>query len=517
MSQNNSHKQILKSTGIIGGTQIIAIAVGMVRTKVLALLLGPTGVGTAGLYQTVVDTIRIATGLGIPFSSVREIAQAVASGNHRKFSVSVKVVTQWLWITGLLGTVLALAFCVPISRYTFGDEKHAVGIAVLSITILTASASAGQLAVLQGVRRIGDMAKANIIGVFTSTIVALPVYWWLGINGIVPAMLLTAFLTLGISWYYARNVNVAPVRMHFKRIYRRGTSMVKLGLFTVFTNVINLLVLYLVRAFVVKQEGLEALGQFVAAWTISSLYLSAILNSMGTDYYPRLSTVQHDDRVMNKLVNEQMEIALLVACPVITAMVAFISIIVQLFYSKAFVTAGYVLSWQLLGDFFKVLAWPIGYTFIAKAKGRVYGLTDVFWSVVYLLIVYLGWKTFGLEITGIAFTASFFLYLLLVFWVAKRSFGFRLSRGVVRAIIFYLPLLIGAFLCSRYLSRPYNLVAGVVFSGLAGAFSFWQLSRLIDFKGIIQKFTRKKNALPLADVENSGNVTQATDATDSRG
>ena len=67
---DTSYEQALKSTGIVGGTQFLTILITVVKTKIVALLLGPAGVGVLGLLQGIVDMIRNATGLGIHFSAV---------------------------------------------------------------------------------------------------------------------------------------------------------------------------------------------------------------------------------------------------------------------------------------------------------------------------------------------------------------------------------------------------------------------------------------------------------------
>ena len=74
MSEQDSKKQILKSTGILGFAQIFIILIGIIRVKVLAVLLGATGVGIAGLFQTTIDLLKSATGFGLGFSAVRDIA-----------------------------------------------------------------------------------------------------------------------------------------------------------------------------------------------------------------------------------------------------------------------------------------------------------------------------------------------------------------------------------------------------------------------------------------------------------
>src|SRR4051794_41474864 len=76
--------QILASTALIAGSSIINIAFSVVRTKVVAVLLGPSGVGLMGLYSSIADLVqRIAT-MGIQGSGVRPITEAARSGGTDK-------------------------------------------------------------------------------------------------------------------------------------------------------------------------------------------------------------------------------------------------------------------------------------------------------------------------------------------------------------------------------------------------------------------------------------------------
>ena len=50
-----SYRRILKSSSIIGGSSVINILIGLLRTKVLAILIGPSGVGLVSLYTSLGD------------------------------------------------------------------------------------------------------------------------------------------------------------------------------------------------------------------------------------------------------------------------------------------------------------------------------------------------------------------------------------------------------------------------------------------------------------------------------
>src|SRR5438132_8562 len=67
-----SHVEALKSTSIIGGSTVIVMLIRMLRTKVLAILLGPGGIGLEAIYDSVISLSRTAVDLGISSSGVRQ-------------------------------------------------------------------------------------------------------------------------------------------------------------------------------------------------------------------------------------------------------------------------------------------------------------------------------------------------------------------------------------------------------------------------------------------------------------
>lgn len=420
MSEQDSKKKILKATGVLGSAQLLIIFIGMIRVKVLAILLGPVGVGIAGLFQATIDLLKAATGFGIGFSAVRDIAAASASQDENKIASTILVMRRWTWATGLSGMLLMIIFCKQLSQIAFGNETYATSIAILSATLLLTAVSSGQLALLQGLRMIGSMAKANVLGALIGLIGAVCIYYFWGVEGIVPAILLTYILALLISWLYSRKVKINSVQLSTAETFQKGKSMAALGFFMVITGLASTATMYLVRSFVVQQGGMASVGHFVAAWSISSMYISAVFGAMSADYFPRLSGVQDDPVAINKMVNEQTEIAVLLAAPIIICMISFVQLVIRIFYSADFLPTMSILDWQLMGDFFKVLAWPIGFILLAKGKGKHYIFTEIAWNVLYCTAVYIGWKYFKIEITGIAFLLAYIVYIFLLFVVTRQ-------------------------------------------------------------------------------------------------
>jgi PST family polysaccharide transporter len=492
MSDQQSKKQILKSTGILGTVQVITILVGMIRIKVLAVLLGPVGVGIAGIYQTIILIISSATGLGLNFSGVRDIATAVTSGDEARIARTALTLRRWTWVTGLLGMIATLVFCKLLSRLSFGNENYAFGIAVLSVALLLSSITGGKNALLKGMRKIVVVAKANIIAAIVGLIGTVVIYYFWALKGIVPALLFTYLTGQIITWYFALKIKTPKVSLSIRESYKEGLSMAKLGFFMVITTCFNYGFMFIVRSFIMQKGGIEWVGHFVAAWTISSMYISIIFSAMGADFYPRLCGVQDDNTLATKIVNEQTEIALLLTTPIIIFMTSFIGVVIKIFYSKNFGPTAGILNWQLLGDFVKVLGYPLGYILLAKANGKLVIITELVWNILFLALIWAGWNIFGIKISGIAFLVAYIVNVSIVFIIVNRMIRFTWSSNVVYYILFFLPLLVLSFLSSTFLVIAWQkYVAGTLLTLSAVLFSIMQLKKIISFHTVLDKLKLK--------------------------
>ena len=150
----SSHAQALKSTSIIGGSTVIVMLIRILRTKVLAILLGPTGIGLEAIFDSVINLSKTAVDLGISSSGVRQIASAVGTGEETAISTTVFTLRRVCLVLGLAGAVTLFLTREWVSRVAFGTTEHSSDIGLLSIILLFGAVMGGQGALLQGMRRI---------------------------------------------------------------------------------------------------------------------------------------------------------------------------------------------------------------------------------------------------------------------------------------------------------------------------------------------------------------------------
>lgn len=493
MSQGSSYHHILRSSSIMGAAQAINYLAGLLRVKVVAVLLGPAGVGVVGLYTSATNLIGTVSGLGLQGSAVRTIAQAHGQGDAEAVARSIRVLRRLCWGTGALGWLASIALALPLSRWMFENDRHAGALAVLGgMTLLTLIGN-GQLALLQGLRRIGDIARAQVLAAVLNTVATIALYAWLGARGIVPVLLVTAGLTLLSSWWFARRVQVPPVPLDWAQTRAIARPMLGLGLAMMWSGLLTMGLDLLTRSLLSRHFGLEAAGLYQAAWSLSGLFAGFVLSAMGTDFYPRLTAVLHDRARAIATINEQTEIGLLLALPGLLVTLGFAHWIVWLLYSAKFAPAADALAWMVLGVLGRVLSWPLGYLLLARGDARRYAATEMLFAGLQALLLWLWIPRQGVVGAAYAFAASYALYLLGVRWLGGRLLGFAWGGQVRTMMATAAGLVLATLAAERWLAGPAGLAAASATS-LAGI--LWSLRVLAQRLGHGHRLVRWLQRLP---------------------
>jgi PST family polysaccharide transporter len=422
------YRSVLRSTSLIGGASAINIAIGMVRTKVVAVLIGPAGVGLVGLYTQLVALVSNVSGMGIANSGVRQVAEAVGTGDNDRVSRTVVTLRRTALVTGTVGMVATAGFCVQLSRISFGDTAHAWPIAALGITVLFSAIAAGQSCLMRGARRISDVARVTALGALSGTLLSLPCYFFLGIRGIVPALIVVSTSALATSWWFARRIPVAPVAMSWRDSWRESRALLTLGLSFMLAGLLNTGTTYFVQTFLVRSFGLGAAGIYQAAFSVSGALIGFVLGAMAADYYPRLTAVASDDAQVVREVNEQAQVAVLLATPGLAAMAVLAPVVIRLFYAPEFAPAVPILRWCILGLLGRVLSWPLGFVLLAKGSARLFLVTEALAAAVQISAVIVFTQRWGVQGAGIAFMFLYVVYTAVMLVVTERIVGASWTR-----------------------------------------------------------------------------------------
>ena len=479
-----SYGQILKSSALIGGSSVLTILIGIVRTKAVAMLLGPAGFGLMGLYGSIVDLALAIASMGIGSSGVRQIAESVSTGNEIRIARTVIVLRRTAVLLGVMGAVLVVAFSGPLSTLTFGSDQHAGAVALLGLAVFFRSVSMGQGALIQGLRRIADLARVGVWGALLGAILSIVLVYFLGERGVAPSLVAAAAMGLIISWWYSRKIKIEYPAMTRGEVRQEAASLLKLGFAFMASGILMMGAAYAVRTIVLRLDGLDAAGFYSAAWTLGGLYVGIVLQAMGADFYPRLVGVANDDQECNRLVNEQTLVSLLLAGPGVIGTVIFAPLVIAFFYSPEFVKAVEVLRWICLGIAMRTVTWPMGFIIVAKNRQLLFIVVEVAWTLVNLTLTWLFVDSFGVNGAGIAFFGSYLFHFCLIYPIVRWLTGFRLSSRNVQTAYVFTALLILVFLGSFLISSLVLMAFGTLLLILSGVYSLRVLVSLVSLSRI---------------------------------
>jgi PST family polysaccharide transporter len=474
-------RQILRTSALVGGAQVLTLLIAMVRTKLLAMLLGPAGFGLMGTFSSIVDLAASLAGMGMSRSGVRQIAEAAGSGDQARIATTVIVLRRCAVLLGVLGALVLATLALPISVLSFGDAQHAAAVALLAAAVFCKVVSECQMALLQGLRRIGEFARIGVLGALLGTVVAVPVVYHWREQGVALSLVCTCAATLVLSWWISRRVRPPPHAPPAAGAMRsEAAALLRLGMAFMASGLLMMGSAYLVRVILLRYQGLEAAGLFHAAWTLGGLYVGLVLQAMGTDFYPRLVAGAQDDTRCNRLVNEQTQVSLLLAGAGVVATLVLAPLALSLFYSRGFTAGADTLRWICLGMALRVLTWPAGYIIIAKGDQRLFILVELAWTVVNVGLSWLGVMWWGAQGAGIAFFLSYLFHAALVFPLVHRRWGFRLSRESWRILLPLGALVAASFLAFTLLPGRWADAAGIAVLALTCAVCLHGLRRLLD-------------------------------------
>ena len=493
MTSKSTYAQILKASSIMGGAAGINLLLGMVRVKFAAVLIGATGVGLSASFGALQGLIGTLAGLGMQSSAVRDIATAVGKNDEYAIGCSVLALRRICWLTGLGGMVAMMLLAPSLSQLTFGHRDYALDIASLGVVILFGNLSGGQMALIQGMRRIGDLARANIIGAVLGTVAAIGFYATLGLRGIIPTLLAVSVFQLLLSWHFAHKLPVPKAELTMRQTFAEANGMLRLGLVFMANGLMGSAVAYITIALITQYEGTQAVGLYSAAFALSGMFVNFVLSAMGADYYPRLTVAAGDKAAMHRMVNEQTEIGLLLALPGLLATLALAPWILQLFYTREFLGAVELLQWFVLGCLGRVISWPLGFVMLALGKGKWFLLTETSFNLLHVALIALGLNVLGIKGVALAFFVMYLGYIFTVYLVCRHLIDFSWSSACNRIALFGLLTLGAAFLACRTLSLWSASTIGLVLTLVVSRFC---LRGLVTRIGPEHRFIRAACKLP---------------------
>ena len=445
--KDSSYSHILKYTALFGGVQGLNILVGIVRNKLVAMILGPEGMGLVSLFNSTTKLVSDSTNFGISMSAVKNISLAYDKGDTALMAHEIRLIRSWSLVTAVLGMMVCILLSPLLDKWTFNWGNHTLHFILLSPVVALGAITGGEAAILKGLRRLRSLAVVSLYNVVLALIITIPIYYIMGESGIVPSLviiaLLQCLLTIAYSW------RLYPPRILLSAsVLCEGGSMIRLGVAFVLAGVLGSGGDFVIRSYLNNTGDLSTVGLFNAGYMMTMTCAGMVFSAMETDYFPRLSGISQLGTRLNETVNHQMEVSLLLVAPILVFFIMGLPILLPLLYSGKFLPVMGMMKATVIAMYFRALSLPMEYIALSRSDSRTYLVLELIYDVMAALFIILFYNRYGLTGTGygllLAVMANFFIVLV----YTRFKYGFVLSAAVRLYTLVQIPIGVAAVVLS---------------------------------------------------------------------
>lgn len=431
-------RSVVKAVGMLSGVQVISVLSSVVRVKLVALWLGPVGIGLVGIFQTALDMLGSLSQMGLGVSGTREVA---VSEHPPVRSRAVALVKTWGLRLTIFGLLIALLASPWLSLWSFDDVSHTGSFMLLSVGVAFTVGFTILSGIIRGTRSYASLARGTITGAIGGVIVFIPCLLIFHERGVAPAVVAAAGVTLAGMWIAARRDpalrSLPPLEHPLTRseINAGGMRLIKLGWWVTLGYAAGDLANYVLLSYINRVADVAQAGYFQAGYTLLVRYTSFIFGALAVEYFPRVSAAHRSPRRLSVFASHEVSLLMLAFVPVSAGFIAAAPIIVQVLYTEGFEVILPYLYTGTAGTVLRCWSIALSYVILAKGDGPRYLMTEAASSLVFMGAGVGFYAEWGLDGMGVAYVVSFVFDILLLWFVTRRCYGVGVNGATMRLCV----------------------------------------------------------------------------------
>lgn len=430
--------RIIKALGVFTGVQSSGMLCSVIRAKLIALWIGPAGVGLNALLTNTLEVLTQLSQAGIRVTAVRSIA---ASAEGRERAGMVAALLRWAIWLGCGGAILTLLLAPFLSLLTFGSYDRSWMFILLSVAVLASAISVGRTAALQGMGELKRLARLTVTSVLISTALAVPLFYLFRIDSIVWVVALFAVVQAVVFYSDGHSRRNARRDMSHREAFAVGMPFIRLGLILTLSNALTMVSSYVITVFLNRYASTEEVGIYQAGFAIINNYMGILVSALTVEYFPRLSANIAQRRRSEVLVSHQLMILMTLLVPGVILFLILRSQVVWILYSPDFDAVIPYLTFAVGGGVLRMVSSCMALCMLASADSRAYMATEIGSSLTGMLLAIGGYLYGGIAGMGVAYLIWYALYTIAVWLVYRLRYGMHIRRRAALLLLFGLVLI----------------------------------------------------------------------------
>lgn len=391
---------------------------GFVVTKVVAVAIGPQGMAYVGQFQNTTALFAMIGLAAINAGVIKYLAE------YREDAVKQqKVITTAFTIVitaSLLTSLIVIAFSGKLSQAIFHSPDFKIIFLIYSIFLSAISLNTLSTSILNGLKEIKRYTIVNVSGSLIALAATVSSATFFGLKGVLLASSFASIFILAVNIFFLRKLNFSFIP-NFKKWDKK---MVKLlftfSIMTVVSGSLSPFVQIFIRDYIIRKDSLQSAGLWQAVTKISDYYLGFITTVLSVYYLPKLSELRFSYELRKEIANGYKIILPVVG---LLALIIFFAkgLIIQILFTPEFEPMKPLFTFQLLGDFFKIGSWLLAFLMLSKAMTKMFIITEIGFSLIYLLLSYLFMHKFGAIGATYAFALNYAVYWVVMWFLLKNK------------------------------------------------------------------------------------------------
>lgn len=467
---------------------------GIIRGKFVAMILGAFGMGVSSLLTSAIQPIQQFFSFGLPMAAVSNIANSEEEDEMHKKTIAFR---RCLTIMAILACLFTISTSTLLAKWTSGtdstflpkDSRISKWFIALGPAVFFMILAAGENAVLQSHRALKQLAKSNMVGPLLGVLLGVPMYYFWGLSGIVPAMIALPCLTWAYTRWNTRNLYSTSVSITWGETISRGRKMMALGGTMMVAGLVGNLAVYLINTFINKTGSTQDVGFYQAATSITMQCTVMVFTALSTDYFPRLTQLSNDKESMNRFINEEGEIVMLITAPLAALLIVLAPVVVRVLLTKEFDDVIPLIQLMSMAFLLKAYYFPLDYICLAKSDKKYFFWMEAIWVNIKMVLVFVGgYKLYGVIGLGYAAVLDNVIDVVVSTVMVKWRYGFVYSfkaLGVAAVLLAMSVVVLVSSLLSDGLDNALNVA--VVATAVIGFYSLRQLNNRTSLSKYINK------------------------------
>lgn len=408
---------IVKVFSLNAVSTLIHMCTALISTKVVANIIGPSGIAMLGQLNNINTMLQGVAGGGIRNGVTKYIAEYKNDNNRVKNYISNALYISSIFTLAI--SILCIAGNKLLSNKIMLSGDYGYVFLVLGFTIFLFTLNSLLISILNGFKEFKKYVVVNISSSVFSLIfsVALCVVW--GLKGAMISAVTFQSVVLFVTIFQCRKCS------WFNKVYFFGKADIKVikeylqyTLMSLVTLSVVPVTQMILRGYVISEISITEAGWWDGMNKISHLYLSVITTSLSVYILPRMSELNDKWKLKQELLKcYKLIIPFMLICTLVIYILR--HFLIWLLFTPDFYPMENLFIWQLLGDVFKISSWILSYLMLAKQKTKVFILTEILSGVSGLIIRYICTKHYGVIGLNIGYMINYIIYFVCMIWLFR--------------------------------------------------------------------------------------------------